>query len=463
MSRALKIKLFISGLSLLILILIPLIKNNFNAPVSMIRWRNLTWNDFQGFTKPFSGWGAVINSNLYLEFDSVRGQFACYAAMNNQQSWTKKSSMRSDYLLRHEQYHFNISEYFARLLNQWIEKEKPKTESEIQDKLLTFRGRLKSWQEQYDDDSDHSIKRSEQRRWEFEIDSLLSGFEADSGYVTDYYSGGQVFLPTTTSFDKGTREDGAVYRSYFAYQYGMYFSLVTRQYREVPSDLTSYLLNDYKSDSLLVKSFQVDSTEFLYNAVAHVHDTAEQEVIIYRWIYNGDYLYKVMVTRNMMKDSAAYERIANTFVNSFKIADTRNYWETSSESSSDSVYIQNVEIIERPKHVDDSESCLAQVYGAQYGFYGKPIVYDDGSILIPYSNTQHADSLIQELLVVHNDKQFSCALTEPSYIFLHGSDVPARHPFYINVGYTTKQKAANGCTIYFSQRIWIDTKTRRTH
>jgi len=458
MSRSLKVKLFISGVSLIVLVLIPLMKNNFNAPVTMIRWREVTWDDFQGLAKPFTAWGAGISSTIYVEFDSTQNKYIGYAAMNNQQSWTKESSIDSDYMLNHEQYHFNITEYYARILNEWIESRKV-TYDEVQDKLIELRVRLDSWQYQYDHENNHSLYRGEQRRWEFKIDSLLSRFSPDSGYVSDYYSGGRVFMPTRPEFTKGTRSQVSAYRSYSVEKYGMFLSMVSRQYSGSLSNLMGSFYNTYKSDSLEIKSLHIDSTLYAYHEIAELYDSVEQESIIYRWVYTGDYLFKLTAKYPATSNTDGYKSIANTFIKSFQTIDTRPYWTEVSESSVDTVFIHDVEVSKLLENIKDLGHCWAQVSAAQYGFYGKPIIYDDGSILIPYCNTNHADSLVQELLVAHNGKQYSYDLTEQSYLYLTAEEV-GRKEFSIDIGYTTSEQTKNGCLIFFSQSIVIDPKAK---
>ena len=108
MATHLKVKVGVSVFSLCILMLIPLLENNFYAPVTIKRWSALTWDDFQGFVPPFTGYEAAIASAVYLEYDSAKNKFHAYAAQNNMRSWAKRSRPNQEYGLGHEQYHFNI-------------------------------------------------------------------------------------------------------------------------------------------------------------------------------------------------------------------------------------------------------------------------------------------------------------------------------------------------------------------
>ena len=109
------------------------------------------------------------------------------------------------------------------------------------------------------------------------------------------------------------------------------------------------------------------------------------------------------------------------------------------------------------KELHETHHCFDHVSGGPYGFYGKPIFIDDGSILIPYSVTNHADSLVQELLVVHNNTPYSEELRNRSFLYLPAEDV-GETPFSIEIGYTTSQRTKNGCLIFFSQPLFIHSR-----
>src|SRR5687767_15101092 len=118
MASALKVKTSIAVGAVCIIVLIPLLENNFFAPVKIKRWGELSWDDFQGIPPPFSSYAASITSAVYLEYDSSQSRYRAYAGQNNIRSWVKLNRPdRQPALLNHEQYHFNITELHARMLN----------------------------------------------------------------------------------------------------------------------------------------------------------------------------------------------------------------------------------------------------------------------------------------------------------------------------------------------------------
>ncbi|HZY82369.1 MAG TPA: hypothetical protein VFE50_22745, partial [Cyclobacteriaceae bacterium] len=119
MAGALKLKISISGVAIFVLTLLPLIENKFFAPVTIKRWSRLTIDDFQGIPQPLSSFAAAISSSIYLEYDTAVGKYFAYAGQSNIRSWAKRrEDGRYNYLLDHEQCHFNITEYYARKLNK---------------------------------------------------------------------------------------------------------------------------------------------------------------------------------------------------------------------------------------------------------------------------------------------------------------------------------------------------------
>lgn len=83
MANYVKAQVGISALSISIIILIPLLQSNFNAPSTIKRLSKLTWNDFQEFVRPFSKYDAAISRAVYLGYDSTKRRYFAYAGQNN--------------------------------------------------------------------------------------------------------------------------------------------------------------------------------------------------------------------------------------------------------------------------------------------------------------------------------------------------------------------------------------------
>ena len=198
MATSLKIRVGIAAFATFIVILIPLLENNFFAPVTITRWGKVSWDDFQGIPQPFSSYEAGISSAIYLEYDSIRGRYIAYAGQNNVQSWAKRSQEEQEYLLNHEQYHFNITQLHASKLNDYIEENPDGGLQLYLLRLGSINIDLRRMQRRYDDEANHSLVYNKQRGWEFHIDSLLM---LQQGWLTDHFSGAQVYLTQPRNYD----------------------------------------------------------------------------------------------------------------------------------------------------------------------------------------------------------------------------------------------------------------------
>lgn len=459
MSNILKSKIGLIIFSVIALIFISLFKSNFNATVTINKWKQLNWDDFQGFVKPFTGWGAVISSNVYVEYDSITEKHVAYAAMNNQLSWKKRSSEESNYLLNHEQYHFNITKYFARKLNFIIEKEKLENESDILSKLGNIRSELSKFQDKYDKQSDHSINRSVQRKWEFKIDSLLQVFMQDSGRVTDYYSGGRVLMPDENNFIDGIVNSKAAFRVFQLNKYDMQLVMASFQPTSLPvQSITESTKKFYLKDSLEIKSFEIDSSKYNYQVIIEAFDSIELETTIDLWVYHDEYVYRI--TANYPEyngESSGYKSIARTFINSFQIIKTNNYWEHKFLSSDSEISSTSAIPLNKSKSVRENLTKCA-IYGQlkQNGFYGRPIFREDGALLIPYNPIEHADSLINEVMLIHQKEWYSYEQkSEDIILFISQEDI-IDDVISINFGYLLKQDSVNECFTFYRQYIEIN-------
>ena len=463
MSNFLKSKLILIICSVVILTLIPLFKSNFNAQVTFYKWKKLDWDDFQGFVKPFTGWGAGISSNVYVEYDSTKGKYVAYAAMNNQLSWKKQSSVGSDYLLNHEQYHFNITEYFARKLNSIIEKENIQNKDEALLKLSSIRSDLSKFQNRYDNESDHGINKDLQRRWEFQVDSLLEAFEQDSGFVIDYYSGGMVLMPSKYSFFKGIHESESIYRMYQLEKYDMTLAMTSFQYIFLPVEtMTKSLRAYYENDSLEVKYFEVDSITYNYIARVEAYDSVELKTTLHLWVHHENYLYKLTASFPVSSTSIGYRNIANSFINSFKILDTKEYWLNKFHSSNSGIILNSI-----TPHTNDQKNgedvlskCATYGESKQYGFYGRPIFRNDGAFLLPYNIIGYTDSLIHEVMLLHNDGWYSYEKESEDQIFFIPEEKLDGDIISIDFGYLLKQDTVNECFTFYYQNLEINRQVK---
>lgn len=122
--------------------------------------RKLNWNDFQG--KPMDNVGEVAMAASAVEF--------YYYTKNKEVGWTvtakyfpklswSKKKLQSDYILKHEQLHFDITELYARLFRQRL-KESVKSTKDLNKLKAISKQIMKEWNDEendYDRETNHSI------------------------------------------------------------------------------------------------------------------------------------------------------------------------------------------------------------------------------------------------------------------------------------------------------------------
>jgi hypothetical protein len=154
--------------------------------------RPLTWKNFeprkdQGFgyrALTFSG----IRYNVTTEEGMIEIDIECYFIPSK--SWVQKG-FEKDYLLHHEQLHFDITELHARKMRKAMaEYEMPigefmdrKLAKELEEVYDSIYEEMVAMQTQYDKETDHSLKREAQQKWEERVASSLAQLQefASSG------------------------------------------------------------------------------------------------------------------------------------------------------------------------------------------------------------------------------------------------------------------------------------------
>jgi predicted secreted Zn-dependent protease len=170
-------------LLLILLVALPVFRDDDN----LIDWstsRKLTWNDFKGKADLTSPNAALTNSSINVEFGfnnkSLKHSIKC--RFNKSLSWVK---VKNDYILKHEQGHFDLAEAHARELHkalldyQFNSATVSKDLNKIYDKVMKEHV---SAQEQYDLQTDHSLDSAKQRLWDAKISSMLKEYNDYSNY-----------------------------------------------------------------------------------------------------------------------------------------------------------------------------------------------------------------------------------------------------------------------------------------
>lgn len=157
---------------------------SFQTGEAVISWEDdykLSWSDFKGKPKPNSGAVAETASGISFGFSvkELNSNVVSYTAevhayFSVEKSWFHKDKA-SDYILNHEQLHFDITELFARKFRKEIAQQK--VSNDIKAKLKVIYKKhvtdLGTMQKRYDAETDHSKKIDAQQRWQLFIKKEL--------------------------------------------------------------------------------------------------------------------------------------------------------------------------------------------------------------------------------------------------------------------------------------------------
>jgi hypothetical protein len=143
-----------------------------------IYWgQKLKWSDFRGSVPPDSKFDALTHSLIDLKFEG-EGKYLTFnieTIFDPNQSWKKEGV--NDYVLNHEQLHFDITEYQARLLRKKLKSHKYKDvnsiETEVRKMFNDAYQNATDMQVKYDHDTNHSLNKKKQSKWNKKVRKLL--------------------------------------------------------------------------------------------------------------------------------------------------------------------------------------------------------------------------------------------------------------------------------------------------
>lgn len=151
-----------------------------------IEWtqdRLLTWNDFKGSPdlENFPEALAVTNSGIALESSSFNplkeGKIFVKNVFYNHGSWVLPEG-RNDYVLKHEQIHFDITEIYTRKLRKALIEANITANKfdKAQAIFETIKSEWKNRQEYYDYQTEHGVREETQKEWEAIVQLELASY-----------------------------------------------------------------------------------------------------------------------------------------------------------------------------------------------------------------------------------------------------------------------------------------------
>lgn len=155
-----------------------------NDLIPWTSYRRLTWDDY--LCAPQRGTDAVASTStsLGLSYQLVDGKlnYHILCGFSKTKSW---GLLRTDYILAHEQGHFDITEIYARKLNEALANYdfNPRTfKRDISDIYNAIVKEKEDMQEQYDGETDHSRSHKTQMEWLDRIGEMLNQTAAFAQY-----------------------------------------------------------------------------------------------------------------------------------------------------------------------------------------------------------------------------------------------------------------------------------------
>ena len=152
--------------------------------------RKLGWEDFQGKPSVEIPFHANTNSGIAYSW-GMKGSanrleltYTVETFFYTDQSWVRPD-FKNDFLLKHEQLHFDISELYARklrvLLSQVDGSKLNKDSSKQLNKLYeTIAAERSAMQEQFDKETNHSSNKEVELKWQLKVEEELKKLAAFS-------------------------------------------------------------------------------------------------------------------------------------------------------------------------------------------------------------------------------------------------------------------------------------------
>lgn len=152
-----------------------------------IKWdesRKLTWDDFKAEPMKLGNTAAMTTTKLGFSYNVTNGKvtFKIDCRFDKNRSW---GLVKNDWILKHEQGHFDIAEIFARRLNKAVNEYQFNKTSFQRDLDLIYKSVVNGkevFQQQYDIETDHSRNKDKQEEWFGKIDAELKLHKSWAGY-----------------------------------------------------------------------------------------------------------------------------------------------------------------------------------------------------------------------------------------------------------------------------------------
>jgi hypothetical protein len=173
-----------------IFLLLPLLAFAASRNSNLIDWNpdyKLVWEDFRARPNPASPNAALTATELRfdIKYNSEKGyQYHITCQFNKNKSWGR---VRTDYILSHEQGHFDIAEIYARRLCKAFREYKPDSNPQAANKEISgiyqnIMQQMDQRQKDYDAETQNSIIKEKQAEWLKKIAEELKSLQSYADY-----------------------------------------------------------------------------------------------------------------------------------------------------------------------------------------------------------------------------------------------------------------------------------------
>lgn len=153
----------------------------------LIPWKEnqkLTWVDYKGKVKAGTDAAASTATYLGIEYNFNKNGFdyKITCSFSKTKSW---GLHKTDYILAHEQGHFDIAEIFARKLNKQMSEyvfDKNNFKDDLKNLYMKLTTEKDAFQNEYDRETNHSINKEKQTEWLKKIEEELTMLKSFSNY-----------------------------------------------------------------------------------------------------------------------------------------------------------------------------------------------------------------------------------------------------------------------------------------
>ena len=153
----------------------------------LLEWngsRKLSWSDYKANPDPESDAAASTTTYLSIEYNMGNNNFGykIKSRFSKSRSW---GVHKTAYILDHEQGHFDIAEIFARKLNKAMTEYRFDRKNFKQDLRKIYQEIIdekEEMQNEYDEETNHSINKTKQAEWLKKIRKMLEEYEEYANY-----------------------------------------------------------------------------------------------------------------------------------------------------------------------------------------------------------------------------------------------------------------------------------------